>query len=132
MGIYNLKERNDLRLLARKLKRHLKQGHTVILDQKREQRSNAQNRYLHLLFSLFGIELGYTLAESKVIVKRACGLYYEKKGEKFIISTATLTEDQMSIFIDKFKKFAAEQGVYLPDTYSYEFQEYVDKYAPYM
>lgn len=37
------------------------------LTEKKPKRTYKQNRYLHLILSWFGVELGYTLVESKEI-----------------------------------------------------------------
>ena len=91
---------------------------TFELKEKRTKRTYSQNNYLHLLLSYFGLELGYTLAESKQMYK---GLnkdvfIYQKNGQQFIRSSADLDTKEMTITIDRFKNFASvEAGVYLPE-----------------
>lgn len=80
-------------------------------------RSLSQNAYLHLTFGIFGLETGYEAAESKVIYKREANpqIYvYEKNGQKFMRSSADLTIKEMTDSIDKWRKYAAEHGVYIP------------------
>lgn len=80
-------------------------------------RSLSQNSYLHLTFSVFGLELGYEAAEAKVIYKRLVNpeLYiYKKNGQVFLRSSAELTTKEMSDSIEKWRKYAAEQGIDIP------------------
>lgn len=91
----------------------------VIAELKRvmPQRSLSQNNYLHLTFGIFGSELGYEAQEAKVIYKRLANpeIYvYSKNGQTFLKSTAELTTKEMSDSIDKWRKYAAEQGVDIP------------------
>jgi hypothetical protein len=80
-------------------------------------RSIKQNAYLHLTFSIFGMELGYEASEAKVIYKRLANpeLYiYEKNNQTFLKSSRDLSTKEMSDSIDKWRKYASEQGVDIP------------------
>lgn len=80
-------------------------------------RSGQANRYYHLLLGIFGLETGYTIEEVKTLHKRKiCPemFMYEKKGEKFLRSSADLDSAEMTKAIDRFKEYAAEQGCPLP------------------
>ena len=87
-------------------------------------RSPNQNRYLHLLIGVVAIETGNTLEDAKT--------YYFKKAvnpDLFQVyvkdnmgntidrlrSTAELTKEEMSIAIDRFKRWGAENGIYMPN-----------------
>lgn len=81
-------------------------------------RSLSQNSYLHLLLSICGIEWGYSLAEIKINWKRdiAPSIFaYEKNDQWFVRSSARLDSAEMTKAIDLLKKYAAEQGLILPD-----------------
>lgn len=83
----------------------------------RKTRSLLQNNYLHLTFEIFGLESGYDAQESKVIYKRLVNpeIYvYEKNGQVFLKSSTKLTTKEMSDSIDKWRKYAAEQGINIP------------------
>lgn len=94
-------------------------GRHVLVDIKKVSpvRSLSQNAYLHVTLQIFGLEKGYEAQEAKVIYKREANpeIYvYEKNGAKFMKSSADLTTKEMSDSIDKWRKFAAEQGVDIP------------------
>lgn len=80
-------------------------------------RSNSQNRYLHLLLGAFGSHFGWTLDESKEIYKRDVNkdiFEYKKQGRTFWRSSAALSVDEMTVSIDRFRQFSDEQGYPLP------------------
>jgi hypothetical protein len=80
-------------------------------------RSLRQNAYLHLTFGIFGLETGYDIQEAKTIYKRVVNpnLYtYEKNGNKFLKSSKYLTTEEMTISIDRWRKYAGEQGIEIP------------------
>ncbi len=87
------------------------------LSEKRKKRSYKQNKYLHLILSFFGLELGYTLEESKVLYKRLNKETYEYKKNNliFIKSSAKLNSKEMTMTIEKFRNWTSkETGVFLP------------------
>lgn len=79
-------------------------------------RTLSQNSYLHLIIGAFGNHFGYTLAEAKIVYKEINrSIYlYEKKGRKFLRSSADLTKEEMAKSIDTFRQKSAEQGYELP------------------
>ncbi len=80
-------------------------------------RSLKQNSYIHLTFGIFGMETGYTSTEAKTIFKRIANpeiFIYEKKGQKFLRSSADLDTKEMTQAIDKWRKYAGENGVEIP------------------
>jgi hypothetical protein len=80
-------------------------------------RSNQQNKYLHVTFGIFGLETGYDLQEAKTIYKRQANpnIYtYKKNGQVFLRSSADLSTAEMSDSIEKWRKYAAEQGIDIP------------------
>ena len=80
-------------------------------------RTYSQNSYAHVLFSLFGMEFGYTLEEAKTHAKRKCPfMQYENKGEKFLKKTSKLDKKEMTDFIEWFRTYAGKQGCYLPSS----------------
>lgn len=82
-----------------------------------QSRSLNQNSYLHLLLGIFGLETGYERHEAKILYKREANpdIYvYDKNGTKFMRSSADLDTAEMARSIDKFIKYAGEQGIELP------------------
>lgn len=84
-------------------------------------RTIQQNKFLHVIITLFGIHVGYTIEEAKTHLKRACGFCtYEVKGEKFLKQTRDMDPAEMTSFIDWIRNYSANQcGYYLcsPDEY---------------
>ena len=87
-------------------------------------RSPNQNRYLHLLIGGVAIETGNTLEdEKKWYFKETCNsdLFHVQHRDKMgnyidhIRSTAELTKEEMSMAIDRFKRWGAENGIYMPN-----------------
>ena len=87
-------------------------------------RSPNQNRYLHLLIGVVAIETGNTLEDSKKwYFKETCNpdLFHVQHRDKMgncidhIRSTAELTKEEMSTAIDRFKRWGAENGIYMPN-----------------
>lgn len=100
----------------------LERGCVVELNEKTF-RSKGQNNYLHLLIGVVAMETGNTLDYCKeMYFKRLCNkdLFITTKADKYagqvdvIRSSADLTKDEMSTAIDRFKKWGAENGIYMP------------------
>ena len=89
-------------------------------------RSLSQNAYLHLLIGIVAMEVGETLEYAKTeYFKRLANpsLFVEAHRDKLtgreterLRSSAQLTKEQMTEAIDKFKKWAATQGIFLPNS----------------
>ena len=88
-------------------------------------RSKNQNNYLHLLIGVVAMETGNTLAYVKEwFFKRLCNkdLFVTTRNDKFagqvevIRSSADLTKEEMSMAIDRFKRWGAENGIYMPNS----------------
>lgn len=87
-------------------------------------RSPNQNRYLHLLIGAVAMETGNTIEDAKRwYFKETCnpGLFHVQHRDRMgncidhIKSTTELTKEEMSLAIDRFKKWGAENGIYLPN-----------------
>lgn len=96
------------------LKKLIKDKSGIELKKIHKRRTNKQNRYLHAIFALFGAEFGYTIEESKIVVKRALNYTYEKDGQKFLKRTSEMDVKELTIFIDKFRNYSSVNGCYLP------------------
>lgn len=86
-------------------------------------RTPNQNRYLHLIIGVIAMETGVGLEYAKrEYFKRLCNkdLFCVVKMDRFsgevetLRSSADLTKEEMSMAIDRFKRWASEQGFYLP------------------
>jgi len=91
----------------------------VELKEVRKARTNQQNKYLHAIITEWACEVGYTLQEMKYNIKAALGYVYHKNGCVMYRETSKMNTEELSIFTDKLRKLAAEQGVYLmsPDEF---------------
>lgn len=87
-------------------------------------RSLNQNRYLHLLIGVVAMETGNTLEDAKTyyfkkVVNPDLFQVYVKDNMGNTIdrlrSTAELTKEEMSMAIDRFKRWGAENGIYMPN-----------------
>lgn len=86
-------------------------------------RSRNQNSYLHLLIGVVAMETGTTLDYCKEwYFKRLCNkdLFITTRMDKYagqvdvIRSSADLTKEEMSMAIDRFKRWGSENGIYMP------------------
>mgnify|MGYP002519981192 CR=1 FL=1 len=100
-----------------------KRGAAVELSE-RAFRSRNQNNYLHLLIGVVAMETGTTLPYCKeVYFKRLANkdLFVSVRrdqyaGEVEILRSSTdLTKEEMSLAIDRFKRWAYEQGIAIPE-----------------
>ena len=121
---YDLSNEYEVRKVLLRLNALIKKGVLVELKEQRPLRTWSQNSYLHLLLQVFAMEYGCSLDVAKVgYYKRLCNrdLFevekVNKQGEvvKDLRSSADLTTEEMAQSIDRFKRFAAEGGIYLPD-----------------
>lgn len=87
-------------------------------------RSKAQNRYLHLILGVVAMETGNTLAFTKeVYFKKLVNpdIFCLMKDDKImgrvpvLRSSSEVNAGEMSTAIDRFKRWAAENGMYIPD-----------------
>ena len=84
-------------------------------------RTIKQNKYLHVLITLFGIETGYTIDEIKTLLKRNCDLMrYTKKNEVFLKRTRDLNVHELATFITWIRNYAGINNIYLPSSEDYK------------
>ena len=101
----------------------LERGAVVELTE-RTFRSKNQNNYLHLLIGLVAMETGNTLADVKEwYFKRLCNedLFISTRIDEYagvvdvVRSSADLTKEEMSLAIDRFKRWGSQNGIYMPN-----------------
>ena len=109
-GIRRLQERTEL-LIKRASE---KKSYRVEIKAIHKQRTNLQNRYLHLIITLYGIETGHTLDEAKVLIKRELGYTYVKNDQQYFRQTSKMDTKELTDFIDKLRNWSSKQGIYLP------------------
>lgn len=120
--IYNLTTPLDQERFAARANALLQKGSVVELKEK-TLRSRNQNSYLHLIIGVVAMEVGVTIDYAKreyfkKLVNR--DLFIRKEHDRFsgeievIRSSAELTIEEMRIAVDRFQRWSAENGFYLP------------------
>lgn len=120
---YNLATDLDQERFVNRANALLQKGVVVELTEKTF-RSPNQNRYLHLLIGVVAMDTGVGLEYAKreyfkKLVNR--DIFIIKKSDKFageiedVRSSADLTIEEMSMAIDRFKRWGAENGFYMPN-----------------
>lgn len=119
---YNLETRMDRERFVTRAKALMAKGAVIELTEKAF-RSPNQNRYLHLLIGVVAMETGNSIEDVKVCYfKRLVNpdIFCIKKTDRLgntidvMRSSADLSQEEMSMAIDRFKKWGAENGIYLP------------------
>jgi len=119
--IYNSSIQEDRKRAETRFESLINNGRKFELKEVKPMRTLNQNSYLHVLFSLYGVENGYTLIESKSLVKRSCPfMVYESNGIKFVKETSKLDVQEMIDFIEWFRDWSGQQGCYLPSVDEYK------------
>ena len=120
---YNLANELDKRRFMERARSLADRGRLVELTEK-ALRSRAQNAYLHAIIGVVAMETGNTLTYTKdTYFKRLVNpatFLVEKDdplaGKVTVVrSSADLTKEEMSTAIDRFKRWAYENGIYLPE-----------------
>lgn len=121
--VYDLSSDFQRKSFLAKMDNLMEKGAVVELTEKAF-RSPNQNRYLHLLIGIVAIETGNTLEDAKKwYFKETCNpdLFHVQHRDKMgncidhIRSTAELTKEEMSTAIERFKRWGAENGIYMPN-----------------
>lgn len=121
--LYNLSSELQRKSFLARVEHLLERGSAVELTDKTSRTRN-QNSYLHLLLGVVAMETGNTLADVKeYYFKGICNsdIFHVQHRDKIgnyivhIRSSADLTKEEMSMAIDRFKKWGAENGIYLPN-----------------
>lgn len=121
--LYNLSDDLDRKRFLAKVDYLCGKGGVVELSGKRT-RTLSQNNYAHLCFGVLAMEVGESVEYVKQeVFKRICNpdiFIVEKHNPilgtiQVLRSTAELTTGEMSIAIDRYRKWCSEQGVYIPE-----------------
>lgn len=101
----------------------IKKGAIVELTEK-AQRTKLQNNYLHLIIGVVAMETGNTIEYTKQeYFKRLVNapIFAQEKEDRFLgkvtvlRSSANLSKEEMRTAIDRFQRWAAENGIYIPE-----------------
>lgn len=138
MSKYDLSKLDDLREFKTKCEYLVGNKKKVDLKAIRNARSMSQNSYLHVCISLFAIEFGYTLEESKTFLKRECSfMIYEKNNSLFLKKTSKMNSKELTEFIEWLRNYASENGLYIPSSEEYienrfNIDQEIDKFKTYL
>ena len=120
---YDLSREFDKARLRVRIDALMQKGAVVDLSE-RAQRTRSQNAYLHKLIGVVALETGNTLEYCKeVYFKRIANapLFVIRREDKLagsveiLRSSADLSKEEMTEAIDRFKRWGAENGFYLPN-----------------
>lgn len=120
---YNLNSELDRQRFKVKVKQLWTKGGIVEVTEKRR-RTLSQNNYFFLILNCFAVEIGETTEFVKQeVFKRICNpdLFLVTKENpilgtiEVLRSSRDLTTHEMSVAIDRYRKWCAEQGVYIPE-----------------
>ena len=122
--IYNLSSPLDKANFLLRAKKLADSGVIVDLTEKKPRRSLPQNKYLHVILAYFGTQTGNTLEWVKQqYYKKLVNpeLFIREKEDKYLgrikvlRSSAELDTAEMSLSIDRFRNWAAQEaGIYIP------------------
>lgn len=97
----------------------------------RSRRTSAQNRYLHLILGWFAVEYGETVQYVKeTYFKRMCNcdIFVYKQPDRVtgeeterVRSTREISREDMTVAIERFRKFASDNGCYIPSSEEHEY-----------
>lgn len=120
--LYNLKDQLSRKRFSTRVKALWDAGAVVELTDKRR-RTNQQNRYLHVALGILAMETGNSLESIKSeVFKRKVNpdLFIMEKDDPILghiqtlRSSRDLDKEEMSKAIDRYLKFCADNGVYIP------------------
>lgn len=120
--IYNLKDQLSRKRFSTRVKALWDAGAVVELTDKRR-RTGSQNAYLHVALGILAMETGNSLESIKQeVFKRKVNpdLFIIEKDDPILghiqtlRSSRDLDKEEMSKAIDRYLKFCADNGVYIP------------------
>lgn len=120
--LYDLKNQLSRKRFSARVKALWDAGALVDLTDKRK-RTNQQNRYLHVALGILAMETGNSLESIKSeVFKRRVNpdLFIVEKDDPILghiqalRSSRDLDKEEMSKAIDRYLKFCADNGVYIP------------------
>jgi len=120
--IYNLADDHDKKRFSAYANKMI-EGDKFVELKTLNKRSLKQNNYIHLIISAFALETGYSVECVKTnFFKMKCNeeifvsVIDGSLGKEFVLrSSADLTTAEMTLAIERFRNWAAQQGYYLPE-----------------
>lgn len=126
MAIYNSSKQIDQQRAIERLKWLISNKKIFELTEKKRTRTLSQNNYLHLILSVYALEMGETLKYTKEhtfkkeinpdVFRFERVNYKTSEVREDWRSTANLNTKEMNLCIDRFRNHAAKDlGIYLPE-----------------
>jgi len=98
----------------------LKDASKIELKKCAERRSINQNSYFHVACKILGDYAGYTVPETKIIIKDQLEfMTYTKNNHRFYRSTSDLTKEEFTELIEYVRSFGDQHGCYIPTSEEY-------------
>ena len=92
----------------------------IELKEFKPKRTLPQNSYFHACCKLLSEYSGYTIPETKIIIKDQLEfMHYQKGGHKFYRSSADLDKMEFIELIEFTRSFGDQHGVYIPTSEEY-------------
>lgn len=123
--LLDLTKQFEINKAETKLSQLIKKGAKIELTEKKAMRSVKQNSYLHAILTIFAVEYGETIEYTKQTIFKAtvnADLFIYERTNKItgeireaLLSSKDISKDEMIIAIEKFRKFASENGIYIMD-----------------
>lgn len=132
--VYSLSDSLDMKRFCKRIQALMKKGSTVELTEVM-MKTVQQNRYLHLLLGVLAMETGNRMefVKQNYLKKLACpDIFIVKQDDGiagrsvYLRSVADLSKEEMSLVIERFKVWSAEQGYYMPDADNKEALEQIE------
>lgn len=133
--LYDASKPLDQQRAKDKLEYLINNGKVFDLTEKMPIRSLSQNRYMHLIFSWFALETGYTTEEVKQdIFKKTVNpqIFYDGEKEGLVTirrwrSTSKLDSKELTTAINRFRNYSSQAGIYLPEPNDLAFLNDIEK-----
>jgi hypothetical protein len=122
---YKLTEQLEIHDARTYLELLINEGANIEIKKIIAKRTLKQNAYFHVVISIFAISSGYTIEESKQILKEMYGniepsMRYRKGPNEFLKSTTQMNTKELTDFIDWIRNYAAKKaGIYIPTSEEY-------------
>lgn len=132
--IFDLSTNDGWKSLMEEIQYHRDKGHKLNITKVSGNRTISQNAYLHLILGWFALYTGYSMEEVKLdIFKRTCNsaifrvIHTSKSGIPVysVRSTRELTKEEMSVAIERFRNYSANNGLYLPSAEEKAFLDHI-------
>lgn len=117
---YDLSQEADKKMAISYFKKLLDSGARIELKKFHSQRTLRQNNYFHAACKMLSDYSGYTIDETKIIIKEQLEfMTYEKGGHRFYRSSADLDKIEFADLVDFTRDFGDQHGCYIPTSDEY-------------